>query len=218
MSNKLAVIVGAGPGVGFHVARKFGSNGFRVVLVSRNQNTLDQYVKELSSEGIEAYAIAADAGSTESLITAFDQIKQAYGVTDVLVYNTAVIQAGTATSLNADTLINHLQVDVVGALTSAQQVIPDQLARQEGTLLFTGGGLALYPSANYSSLSIGKAAMRNLALNLAEELAPKGIFVGTVTIAGTVKADTHFAPERIAETYWDLYIRRQEHEIVYKQT
>ncbi|MBJ6360102.1 SDR family NAD(P)-dependent oxidoreductase [Paenibacillus sp. GCM10012307] len=215
MNSKLAVIVGAGPGVGNHVAKKFGENGFRIVLISRNPNSLEQYVDELRALGIEAHGVAGDAGSTESLQAAFAQVKQHHGVTDVLVYNAAVLGGGKPTSLTAETLIRHLQVDVAGALTSALQVVPDQTERQDGTILFTGGALSLYPSANYASLSIGKAAMRNLALSLAEELSPQGIFVGTVTIAGQVKPGTNFDPARIAELYWDLYETREKHEIVF---
>jgi NAD(P)-dependent dehydrogenase (short-subunit alcohol dehydrogenase family) len=64
-------------------------------------------------------------------------------------------------------------------------------------------------------VSIGKAALRNLAFTLAEELKPQGIFVGTVTITGNVAPGTHFAPNLIAEKYWELYEKREEHEIVY---
>ncbi|MEM5008482.1 SDR family NAD(P)-dependent oxidoreductase [Priestia megaterium] len=215
MNKKLIVVVGAGPGVGNHVARKFGVNNFRVVLVSRNQDALSQYVQELSLEGIEAYDVVADAANPVSLTEAFDQIKKNYGTTDVLVYNAAIVKDGKPTSETAESLVTHFKVDVAGALHSALQVIPDQVEQKGGTILFTGGGLALNPSADYGALGIGKAAIRNLAFSLAKELKPQGIFVGTVTIAGAVAPSTHFAPELIAEKYWELYEKREENEIVY---
>jgi short-subunit dehydrogenase len=215
MNKKLIVVVGAGPGVGNHVAKKFGVNNFRVVLVSRNRDALDQYVQELNSEGIETYTVAADAASSASLTDAFEKIKKNYGTTDVLVYNAAVLKGGKPTSLTAESLVSHYQVDVAGALHCALQVITDQVKQKEGTILFTGGGLAQYPSADYTTVSIGKAALRNLAFTLAEELKPQGIFVGTVTITGYVAPGTHFAPELIAEKYWELYEKREEHEILY---
>ncbi|MCZ8514313.1 SDR family NAD(P)-dependent oxidoreductase [Paenibacillus filicis] len=196
-------------------AKKFGTNNFRVVLVSRNQDALDQYAKELSSEGIETYALAADAANSASLTAAFEQIKKNYGSPDVLVYNVAVLKSGKPTSLTAESLVSHYQVDVAGALHCALQVIPDQVAQKAGTILFTGGNFALRPSADYTALSIGKAALRTLAFTLAEELKPQGVFVGTVTIAGIVAPGTRFAPELIAEKYWELYEKREEHEIVY---
>ncbi|RID82595.1 SDR family NAD(P)-dependent oxidoreductase [Peribacillus asahii] len=215
MSKKLIVVVGAGPGIGNHVAKKFGDNNFRVVLVSRNQDALNQYVEELKSQEIEVYSVVADAASTESVETAFEKIKKEYGSIDVLVYNAAIVEGGRPTSLTPESLLIHYQVDVVGALRSALQVIPNQVANKSGTILFTGGGLALQPAADYAALSMGKAAIRSLALTLAEELKPQGVFVGTVTIAGAVEPGTHFAPELIADKYWDLYQKHEDHEIVY---
>jgi short-subunit dehydrogenase len=215
MGKKNIVIVGSGPGVGNHVAHKFGKNNFRVILVSRNQNALNEYVNELISNGIESYAVSADAGVPASLTSAFEQIKKEFGKVDVLVYNAALLKGGQPTTLTAESLISHYQVDVAGALHSVHQVLPNQLAQGEGTILFTGGGFALEPTSEFAAISIGKAALRNLALTLAEELKPQGIFVGTVTIAGMVAPDTHFAPELIAEKYWELYKKREKHEIVY---
>lgn len=125
MSKKLIVVVGAGPGIGNHVAKKFGNNNFRVVLVSRNQDALNQYVEELKSQEIEAYAVVADAASTESVVVAFEQIKKDFGPVDLLVYNAAIVQGGRPTSLTPESLLTHYQVDVVGALRSALKVIPD---------------------------------------------------------------------------------------------
>ncbi|MBU3202355.1 SDR family NAD(P)-dependent oxidoreductase [Clostridium estertheticum] len=216
MNKKLIVIVGAGRGVGNNVAKKFGKNDFRVVLIARNQDSLNEYVQELSVEGIEAHAQVGDASSTESLTKAFEQITEKYGTIDVLVYNAAILQAGQPTSLKSETLMGHYQVDVASALHCVQQVLPNQLAQKEGTILFTGGGLALYPVAEFTTISVGKAALRALAFTLAEELENKGIFVGTVTIMGNVAPNTHFDPELIAEKYWEMYKNRKEHEILYK--
>jgi len=215
MSKKLLVVVGAGPGIGNSVAKKFGDNNFRVVLVSRNQEALNQYVQELKSQEIEAYSVVADASSSESVEAAFGKIKREYGIVDVLVYNAALIEGVRPSALTPETLLTHLQVDVVGALRCALQVIPNQVANQSGTILITGGGLALNPLARSAALSIGKAAVRSLALTLAEDLKPQGIFVGTVTVGGIVKPGTHFDPGLIADKYWELYQKREEHEIVY---
>ncbi|MDT8716960.1 SDR family NAD(P)-dependent oxidoreductase [Clostridium sp. 19966] len=216
MSKKNIVIVGAGPGIGNHVAKKFGRNDFNVVLVSRNQDRLKQYVQELSTEGVESYAQVADASSTESLTKAFEQIAGKYGTIDVLVYNAASLQAGQPTSLSSEILMEHYQVDVANALHSVQQVLPSQLAQKEGTILLTGGGFGLHPVPEFAAVSAGKAALRALAFTLAEELEEQGIFVGTVTIMGNVAPNTHFDPQLIAEKYWEMYINRKEHEIVYK--
>jgi NAD(P)-dependent dehydrogenase (short-subunit alcohol dehydrogenase family) len=97
-------------------------------------------------------------------------------------------------------------VSVVGALTAIQSVVPSMLSRGTGTVLFTGGGLALYPSAGVTSLSIGKAAIRNLAFCVAEELVAEPIRVGIVSVFGTVEPGTPFDPAKIADAFWEVYV------------
>jgi NAD(P)-dependent dehydrogenase (short-subunit alcohol dehydrogenase family) len=83
-------------------------------------------------------------------------------------------------------------------------------ARGRGTLLFTGGGLALAPKQGLASASLGKAALRSLALSLGEELAPAGIHAATVTICGFVQPGTPFAPSLIAQVFWDLHLQKND--------
>lgn len=80
-------------------------------------------------------------------------------------------------------------------------------ARGSGSLLFTGGGLALYPEygADVISLTAGKAAMRALVLALAPKFAPMGLHVATVTVAGTVAPGTAFDPDAIANVFLGLH-------------
>ncbi|MCB2289796.1 SDR family NAD(P)-dependent oxidoreductase [Clostridium sp. CS001] len=91
------------------------------------------------------------------------------------------------------------------------------MERQKGTILFTGGMLALNPVASRASASISKAGLRNLAFTLADELSPCGITVGTITIGGVVQSGTFFDPDLIAESYWELYTKGDKKEILYKQ-
>jgi NAD(P)-dependent dehydrogenase (short-subunit alcohol dehydrogenase family) len=73
--------------------------------------------------------------------------------------------------------------DTVRRLSEA---LPD-LEAQKGSVLFTGGGLALHPNADAGVLSVGKAAIRAAALVLAADLAPRGVSVHTITIAGLIR-------------------------------
>ena len=212
--KKTIVIVGAGKGLGNAIARKFGQNDFRIILMARNEASLKEYKEEFSNEGIEVYTHAADAANPASLTSAFDNVKAKFGTPDVLVYNieiTGIDQHGT---INSEKLMQHFQVDVASAYHSAQQVVSDEFGKKNGVILFTGGGLAICPHPLYTPLSIDKAALRAMAFLLHDELKPKGIFVGTVTIAGAIAPDTSLAPEHIAEKYWDMYNDRQEREVV----
>jgi short-subunit dehydrogenase len=218
-SKPLLVIIGSGSGSGISlsVAKKFGTQGFQVILVSRTQESLKRSTKELHEQNIESYGIPADAADSESLKKAIKQIKSAYGIPDVLVYNVANIVSGDALSLTEQQLIDDFKVNTVGALTSVQQVTPEMIERKQGTLFFTGGTIALEPNPEYASLSIGKSAIRSLALSLADTLSPYGIYVGQVLIADHVKRGTYYDPDHIAEVFWDAYINKDQKEIIFKE-
>lgn len=219
MNKKLCVVVGVGPGVGLAVARRFGREGFLLALIARRAEVIAAYVDDLGKEGIEAHAFAADAGDTAALIQAFVQIKAEIGTPDVVVYNAAAMTPDKPAELNPDRVAADFRVNVVGALVCAQQVIPSMRTQQRGTILVTGGGLALSPETEYASLAIGKAGLRNLCYSLGAELEPDGIHVATVTICGFVSPGTHFDPDLIAERYWHLHTQQWgdwEREIVYE--
>jgi NAD(P)-dependent dehydrogenase (short-subunit alcohol dehydrogenase family) len=212
--KKTIIIVGAGKGLGNAIARKFGQNDFRVVLIARNVNSLYQYEEELRSEGIEVFSQIGDAAKPETLTTAIENAQAKFGVPDVLVYHVGITGADEPGTINSEKLVEHFQVDVASAYHCVQQVISDEFASKGGTILFTGGGLAIYPHSMFTPLSIDKAALRALAFLLNDELKAKGIFVGTVTIAGAITPGTSLAPDLIAENYWTMYNDRQEREIV----
>lgn len=219
MSQEVCAIVGTGPGLGLALARRFGQEGYKLALVGRNPAALSEYVGEMTQAGFEAQGFEADAGDIKALTNTFTRIKEQHGAPSVLIYNAAVLKAGPGSQLDPQTLLEEFKVNVMGALTSVQCVIEEMQARKEGTIIFTGGGLALNPSAQYASLSAGKAALRSLALSLAAELEPAGIHVATVTIGGIVRPNSRFAPERIAEVFWKLHTQAKgefEREIVYK--
>lgn len=214
---KTIVIVGAGKGMGNHIAEKFAQNDFRVVLVARRKEALDEYVEEFESKGYEAYAEVADVADEKSLTDAFDKIVSKFDIIDVVVYNAAVMDGGKPSELTADEMIDHFKTDVIGAQLSASKVIPKMKEQGEGAIIFTGGLFGVYPNAypDFACMSIDKAALRQLAQMFNAELADDGIFVGIVNIMGVVGGDDEHQPELIAEKYWELYSTQKDFEICY---
>lgn len=200
-----AIIIGYGPGVSAAVAAAFAFEGHPIALIARDAAKLDLAVDALRASGFEAQGFVADAGDAAALTTALDAARDAFGDAQVLIYNAALWRPGPVLATTPESFDADFQVCVTGALVAARALAPAMIAAGRGTLLFTGGGLALYPSPQAPSLSVGKAGIRALALMLAAELAPNGIRVGTVTIAGEVAADTPFAPEKIADAFLALH-------------
>ncbi|MEO7586840.1 MAG: SDR family NAD(P)-dependent oxidoreductase [Arachnia sp.] len=132
-----------------------------------------------------------------------------------MVYNAGANTISNPSTLDVDDLMDDFTVNVAGALRCAQAVIPAMTERGSGTILFTGGMLALKPVASRASAAIGKAGLRNLTFTLADEISPLGITVGIVTIGGVVATGGFYDPDLIAESYWRFFTGHEEREVLY---
>ena len=214
--KKTLIVVGAGKGLGNHVAEKFWKNDFRVVLMARNEGSLRAYEKEFADKGVEALGIPMDAADPESIRRAFAAARERWGTPDVLVYNVGITAPDDPKTLDSAELERHFRVDVAGAYACIQQIVDEEFGKRNGTIILTGGYAAVDPFPGYLCLALDKAALRNLALALNRELKDRGVFVGTVMVCGAIQPGTHFAPELIAETFWKMYTERKDWELRYE--
>ena len=206
MASPLAVILGVGPLIGLSVTRRFAREGFRTAMVG-----LDAAFLEAQAAAIpEAHAFVSDLGEPGSVHEVFRRIREELGEAQVLIYHASAGSHGLASSLDPAELQHDLRVNARAPLEAVQEVLPTMRRAGKGTILFTGGGLALKPQADMVSASMGKAALRQLALCLADELSPEGVHVATITIAGFVQRDTPFHPDLIAESFWQLHAEPRE--------
>ncbi|MFG6196621.1 SDR family NAD(P)-dependent oxidoreductase [Nonomuraea sp. JJY05] len=193
------VIIGAGPGIGRSVARRFAREGLPVALVSRTGTTLDL-------DGVLAYK--ADGTDEDGLRAALDATAAELGTPDAVIYNAALIRPDAPGEANVRAQLDAWAVNVVGALIAAAHVAPAMARRGSGSFLITGG--MPEPKAQYVSLSLGKAGVRTLAALLDQEYGPSGVHVASVTVAGPVAPGTAFDPDDIAEHYWRLHTQPRE--------
>jgi short-subunit dehydrogenase len=214
------VVVGAGPGIGQATALAFARAGHDIALVSRRPEHLVAATTEIAwTTGRVVRAYAADAGDAEALRVALAAIKQDLGAPRVLIYNAARVQRCRPSTLDIEQLVQEFRVNTGGALVCAQVLADDMRKAGGGSLLFTGGGLADHPTADFASLSLGKAALRNLAHTLAQELGVHGIHVATLTVHGFVQQGTHFDPHLIAQSFIKLHRQPRgqfEIELIYR--
>lgn len=208
----VCAVCGVGPGMGRAIARRFAREGFDVALLARSQDRLDAMAEDIAGAGGIARGFGVDLTDDEALTTTLMRVAGEMGHVEVLVYNASVFVAGPAMELAPEAFARELALDVTGALVAAQAVFPAMRAAGHGTILFTGGGLALTPEAGGGSpgLAAGKSALRGLALAIAPELAKAGIHLGTVTVAGTIAPGGRFDPERIAEAFWELHVEPRD--------
>ncbi|MEU4667385.1 SDR family NAD(P)-dependent oxidoreductase [Amycolatopsis sp. NPDC023774] len=163
------VVIGAGPGIGAAVARRFAREGFGVASVARQRRDL----------GVDAVTHVADVGDEVSLRQALDSVTEDQGLPDVVVYNAAAIRRDAPGELDTAEHLRLWRVNVLGAYTAAAHLAPRMAERGRGTFLTTGG--MPEPKAAYTSLSLGKAGLRTVTALFAEQYPT--LHFATVTVA-----------------------------------
>ena len=204
IENRRLLLVGAGPGLGMAVARRFADGGYRVTLVARSTDGLRDLADGLADTGSPVGTIAADASDPEGLRARIAELYNDEGAPGLIVYNAVMGAPDQLLNSTVEHLLTAYVVDVIGAIVIAQVVAPVMRAAGSGTIIVTGGGFADHPIPALATVSLGKAALRSAATMLGADLAPDGIRVATLTIEGQIVAGSAFDPEHIAQRYWDV--------------
>ncbi|GAB6902556.1 SDR family NAD(P)-dependent oxidoreductase [Kineosporia succinea] len=204
-------IVGAGPGVGAAVARRFGAEGFDVALISRTSARLDALAAELAAEGIRARGFAADVTAPDSVAVALNRAADVFGPIDVLQYSPSVDRRFLQPVLETDAedLDAALGFSLFGAKVAVDTVLPGLRAAGRGTVLFVHGGSAVRPRADFAGTSIAFAAASAYAQTLHEALRPEGVHVAQLIVPGAISEDDPVTnPGAVASRLWELHERR----------
>jgi NAD(P)-dependent dehydrogenase (short-subunit alcohol dehydrogenase family) len=209
------VIVGAGPGIGLSVARRFAAAGMPAGLIARTAASTGTTRAALAATGVPVAEATADAGRDDQLTAALDAITGQLGPPGALIYNAGLIRRDRPGELSREQYLTAYAINVLGAMTAAVHLAPAMAQAGGGSVLITGG--MPEPDPAVTSLSLGKAGVRALTRLLAGEYGPSGIHVATVTVGGAVAPGGPFDPDRIAGQYWRLHAQGPdawEHEVL----
>lgn len=210
--TKTLLTIGAGPGIGLATARRFASEGYRVVLASRDPQRLRQRLAGTAAADFVFDRVdAADPKDVAALVARHaDQLSVLHFNTGVLHYDAAgVLQARPLASETVDALIADLQTNVTSALAAIGPAADAIEKNGGGSLLLTGGGLGIDPSPQFLTLSVGKAALRTAAKALFAPLQERGVHVAMVSVSTLVSPDSQH-PNAVAQAFWDLHAQPRD--------
>ncbi len=226
--SKTIMIIGVGPGVGLHIAHRFGKEGFSAALISRTKANLDTYVAKLKEKGIEAEGFVGDARDLKSLSSAIAKAQERFGSIDVLEYSPVlgIESLATPRNITVENVRPHMDI-TLGAITAVRAILPGMLEKGNGGILFTSAASVIEPVPFSSNFAMAQSGIRSYAHSLHNDLKKDGIYVGMVLIAGLVdkgdgslqepKAPPPPTPQSpmplisaysIAESFWDMYTKR----------
>ena len=200
MSSPVIVVVGAGPGLGASVARRFGREGYDVALLSRSREQLDELGTAMQDEGTTTGWTALDVTDEAALREAITRFAGHAGRLDVLHFNPSAFRHKDPLTLTADELLEDVRLGVGALLTAVQAARPFMSAGARVTA--TGSMAADRPWNEAASLGVQKAGLRNLVRSIDTTLKPAGIRAVSVTVNGTLGAGTAFDPDLVADAIY----------------
>lgn len=188
--------------------KRLAREKYPVSLIARGHTALDAMAAEIGETGGTAQDYASDVTDMGPLRAVLAEILAQTGALALLVWNGGRWVETPALALDPAEPETDLRLTTVAALVATQAVAPAMEAAGGGSVIVTGGGLALAPEYGGAvpALAAGKAAARALVHAAAPDPAERGIHLGTVTIAGQVAAEGPFAPDRIAEAFWAMHM------------
>jgi 3-oxoacyl-[acyl-carrier protein] reductase len=183
--GRVALITGAGRGIGAATALVLAEQGFRVVVNHRaSAPQADEVVAAISAAGGEAVAIRADVTAPGDVAAMADETEQRWGRVDVLVHNALIpFDVTSFAELSWEQLGGKLDRELRAAFLITKAVVPGMISRSYGRLVYLSTGLSRRPRDGMITLGTAKAALDQFVRFIALELAPHGITANLVAPA-----------------------------------
>lgn len=186
--TEIAVIVGAGPGLGTSLVSRCLDEGMTVVAAARNAQARSELQQGPGGDRVHLHD--CDATSPEAVAELFRFVDQ-FGAPDLVVFNAGAFQMANVLDIAPDDFEWCWRVGCFAGLLVAQAAGRRMVDKAQGTILFTGATAALRGGAGFANLASPKFALRALAQSLAREMAPRGIHVAHVIIDGQIRSARH---------------------------
>jgi short-subunit dehydrogenase len=181
-------VFGAGPGLGQAVARRYGQEGYEVVLVGRRRQPLDALAQDLIASGASAHAISGDLSDTGAVPALAEQIRAEVGDLDAIYYApTPEYGFVSAAGLTPQRAQSFMPLVFYSLLPLVHQFLPHMVEQGDGAILTAQGTSTVCGLPNMSGPGPAQAAQRNYLQSLHAEMADKGVYVGMLYIGAIIE-------------------------------
>jgi 3-oxoacyl-[acyl-carrier protein] reductase len=183
LAGRVALITGAGRGIGARTAQRFAECGAKVAVnYLRNQAAAESVVRAISDAGGSALAVRADVRDADAVAGMVASVTERLGPPDTLVLNADAggFRPTPVMQLDMAAYESRLVDEMRAAFTPVRAVVPGMLRVGRGTILAISSALCRAPVPGFSTLAVSKAALESFVRALAVELGPHGIRVNTI--------------------------------------
>ncbi|MFB7642015.1 3-ketoacyl-ACP reductase [Peribacillus butanolivorans] len=188
IAGKVALITGAGRGIGRATAIAFAKEGIHVGLIGRTLKNLQQVAEELKQYDVKVAYACANVADLDSITSAVESIRCKLGAIDILVNNAGISKFGNFMDLTPEEWTNIIDVNVKGVYYTTRAVLPEMIERNTGDIINISSTAGQKGAPITSAYSASKAAVIGLSESLMLEVRKKNIRVTTLT-PSTVATD-----------------------------
>ncbi len=197
--NQVAIVTGAGVGIGFEIARQLAANGAKVVLNDIDKDLADQASKVISDEEGICKAFVGDISEMSVIQDIVRFAVESFGSLDILAANAGITTFGDFWDYKPDSMEQLLKINLFGTFFLTQAATKQMVAQgRGGSVLLTSSVTAHAAHKNLAAYGMTKAAIDQLAKNLIVDLAPHGININTIVPGATLTERTLEDKEYIA--------------------
>lgn len=189
MTEKVALIIGAGDAIGSAIVRKFAERGLTVCAARRNGDKLAGLMEELAAAGHSAHAFSCDARKEEAIIELFANIEENIGSLEVVVFNIGANVPMGILETDSRKFYKIWEMACFAGFLSGREAARYMTQRKQGTIIFTGATASMRGAAGFAAFASAKHGLRALAQSMARELGPKNIHVAHVVIDAAVDTE-----------------------------
>lgn len=196
LKGKVAIVTGAGQGIGFEICRQLAEDGTRILLNDQEGKLADRAAERLRDDtGSLCIALAGDAGNVDFIQKMVDRAVNEFGRLDIAIANAGITLFGDFFTYPPESFSRVMQVNLAGTFFFAQAAA-NQMKKQGwgGSLLFTSSVTGHQAHKNLAAYSMSKAAVEMLAKNLVIELSEHKINVNTIAPGATLTERTRQDP------------------------
>ncbi len=181
LTGRRALVTGASRGIGLAVAEALAQRGAALAITGRKADHLHAAAEQLRNTGADVHPFVCHQGDPAAISQLFEQLDSAGFTPDIVVINAATNPVlGSLLDINLDAWRKIIEVNLTGALLTAQAAARRMLPHRRGSIVFMASIAGIDPLAGLGAYSISKAGVLGLMRTLAKELGASGIRVNAV--------------------------------------